>query len=193
MLIGISGKIGSGKDTLAMMLQEYAKDFEIHIEQKRFADKLKLITSVLTDAPILDCHTQEGKKKLIPIFNMTIGQIQQKLGTEAMRNGFDKDVWVKALLSGYDPLIHNWVISDTRFKNEADIIKNTDGYLIRLEGDPANVRETSDRDMNHISETDLDNYERFDVIYHNSSSLYDLQKFAERTIKKLYIVNKQIN
>jgi hypothetical protein len=191
MLIGISGKIGSGKDTLAMMLQEYAKDFDIKIEQKRFADKLKKIASILTDASIEDCYTQEGKNKLIPVFNMTIGQIQQKLGTEAMRNGFDKDVWVKALLSGYDPLMNNWVISDVRFKNEADFIKNADGYLIRLEGDPAKVRALSDRDMTHVSETDLDSYPNFDIIYHNSNSLYDLQKFAERTIKTLYIINKQ--
>jgi hypothetical protein len=176
MIIGISGKIGSGKDTAAQIIMDLNPKFE----KKSFAFKLKQIVALLTGTTLEDNLTQEGKLKHIDEFNMNLGKIQQVIGTQALRDSFDIDVWIKSLFVDYKqsngeyPL---WVISDVRFKNEANYIKKMGGILIRLEGDPSKVRENSNRDLNHLSETDLDNYDKFDYIYQNITSLEELKNF----------------
>jgi hypothetical protein len=47
---------------------------------------------------------------------------------------------------------------------KANAIKTAGGIIIRLEGDPMNVRANSKRDLFHPSEIELDNYTDFD--YH---------------------------
>ena len=44
MVIGVSGKIGSGKDTIGKIIQNLTND---HWEIKKYADKLKVITCLL--------------------------------------------------------------------------------------------------------------------------------------------------
>src|SRR5208282_4984324 len=100
-LIGISGKIGSGKDTLAQMIM---KNFpELNFQQKSFAYKLKQIVAILSGTTIDENLTQEGKQRHIPEWGMTLGQMQQVIGTECIRNHFDQNAWVKALFIDYTP------------------------------------------------------------------------------------------
>jgi len=193
MIIGISGKIGSGKDTAAQIIMDLNPKFE----KKSFAFKLKQIVALLTGTTLEDNLTQEGKLKHIDEFNMNLGKIQQVIGTQALRDSFDIDVWIKSLFVDYKqsngeyPL---WVISDVRFKNEANYIKKMGGILIRLEGDPSKVRENSNRDLNHLSETDLDNYDKFDYIYQNITSLEELKNFLLEAVfqKNWYLYSKKI-
>jgi len=57
-IISISGKIGSGKDTVAQMIQDIQpKTWEV----KKFAGKLKQIVSLLTGIPVEDLEKQEVK------------------------------------------------------------------------------------------------------------------------------------
>lgn len=183
MLIGISGKIGSGKDTLAELIIKNDPSFV----QKRFADKLKEIVMILGGVSHEDAYSQEGKNKFVKEFGMTIGQMQQTLGTEVF-GAWDEETWIKALFSGYGSdqgsRKPNWVISDVRFKNEADRIKLHGGILIRLNGDPAKVRENSNRDLNHASETSLDEYPHFDYVYNNDISLNALESFAKHVLER---------
>jgi hypothetical protein len=157
MIIGISGKIGSGKDTLAGLIIKNAP--HRHFKIAKFADKLKQICSILSGLPIGDMYSEEGKQKFLTQFNLTVGELQQKIGTEVMRDSFDTNVWVKALFGSYDPDRDNWIITDVRFPNEADACVQHEAFMFRIEGDPAGVRENSTRNMNHPSETSLDNYD----------------------------------
>lgn len=61
-LIGISGKAGSGKNTVASLLQEIDHSFE----QKAFAAKLKEVCSILTGIPAHIFEDQEFKKETMP-------------------------------------------------------------------------------------------------------------------------------
>lgn len=85
-IIGISGRIGSGKDTLASIIQYLTHEYEIHgqIVQtyeeflnlkysqdafnwkiKKFAGKLKQMVSLLTGIPVEDLEKQEVKDSIL--------------------------------------------------------------------------------------------------------------------------------
>ena len=175
-IIGISGKIGSGKTTFSNLLAEnLQKNYKVRFIN--FADKLKEICFILTGHRGL---TQEDKQVFLPDWNKTVGQILQQLGTEVMRDNFDSDVWVKSTLSEIkrDEETDIFIIGDCRFENEANAIKNSGGILFRINGDPANIRKNSTRDLNHASETSLDNYDKFDYIMENNSTIDDLSKWS---------------
>lgn len=183
MIIGISGKIGSGKTTLSNILIQKLAKRGIKAEEKSFAHKLKEITSILTGFPVEEMYTHEGKNRFINSFGMTIGQMQQKIGTEVMRDNFDQDVWIKALFNSYkDGEV--WIISDVRFENEANaILQHPNHRLIRLNGDPVGVNKESTRDKAHASETSLDNFGRFTNIFDNRiSDIKFINDYAEAIV-----------
>jgi dephospho-CoA kinase len=180
MIIGISGKIGSGKDTLAQMIMEQDPTFTAH----KFADKLKQIAILLTG--FHDQWSREGKNIFLEPWSMTVGELQQRLGTEAIRNGLHPRAWILALFADYCPKL-NWIITDVRFPNEVLAILGYGGILVRLNG-----REVIEgRDRNHLSETALDGYGRFDVVVDNSGSLDKLRSYVPDILNLVY--SKQRN
>lgn len=75
----------------------------------------------------------------------------------------------------------NWVISDVRFPNEAEAIKNKNGILIRLN---RNIRLESI----HESETALNNYDDWDYVIDNNGTIEDLiEKIKQILIKEKII------
>jgi hypothetical protein len=170
LIIGISGKIGSGKDTFAKKLQETTNN---KFELKSFARKLKLMGAWLTGTEEHLWFSQEGKNINLPEWGMTIGEYQQKLGTEAIRKGLHTETWVLSLMADLTPN-SNWIITDVRFPNEADAIKNRGGLVVRINGDPNGTRAASKRDLTHASETSLDNYKDFDYVFTNLPPIENL-------------------
>lgn len=115
MIIGISGRAGSGKDTLgSLIVKEAGSMWEI----KKFAGKLKQIASILTGIPVEKFEDQDFKETNLgeewnqPMFGlgkpevkkipMKVRTFLQLLGTEAMRFGLHGDTWVNALFADYD-------------------------------------------------------------------------------------------
>ena len=189
MIIGVSGYSGSGKDLVGTMIQFLASrnnakvsledilDFPINHqywleeqsgwEIKKWAGKLKTIASMLTGIPVEKFEDQEFKKTdLGPEWDMTVRDFLQKLGTDAVRNGLHTNAWVNALIADYTNE-SKWVITDTRFPNEAEAIRKKDGILIRVER--PGVKPIN----NHPSETGLDDY-TFDHVIKNNGSIEDL-------------------
>jgi cytidylate kinase len=177
-LIGISGKIGSGKDTLADFIMKHAP-----FEKKSFAEKIKKTGAYLTGTAVELWYTQEGKNVFLPEWDMTIGEFQQKLGTDAARVGLHDKTWIISLFADLKPT-SQWLIKDLRFKNEAYAIKERDGIVLRINGDPAKIRENSKRDLTHISETDLDDFSEWDGVYSNVGSLENLETYAKLVLAK---------
>ena len=185
MIISISGKIGSGKDTVADIIQSI--DISRKWEVKKWAGKLKQVATLLTGIPMEKWEDQEFKKtELGPEWGMTVRDLLQKLGTDAMRNGLHENTWVNALMSEYlattittginewdyweEDVLPNWIVTDTRFPNEVKAIKEKGGILIKIERDTSNTIGTG-----HISETALDDYTEWDYVIDNNGSLLDLR------------------
>jgi len=216
MIIGISGRIGSGKDTVGNIIQYLTfckhynrtdlsyKDFTNSIgwvptwEIKKFAGKLKQIASLLTGIPVEDFEDQEFKKSYlggewgtvesnplnaVPVFEdiafnhlMSVRELLQKLGTEAIRDGLHPNAWVNALMceykrpkmSEYNP--SNWIITDVRFPNELEAVKDVKGLTLKVVR-PVKKSKTTAR--LHPSETSLDKAE-FDYEIINDGSIEDL-------------------
>ncbi len=146
-LIGISGKMGSGKTTLAMDLIKLYPNYQ----KKSFAEKPRNIVAYMT-------NTTFNKTTYLPKYDKTMSLFLQEFATH-VRN-VEPDIWVHSLFADWanDSL---WIIDDVRFPNEADEIRRRGGILIRLR-DTFLISEDG-RDKTHISETALDDY-KFDIV-----------------------------
>jgi hypothetical protein len=214
-ILGISGKIGSGKDCLAELITKnankvYAEEImglpsilsyalqkikPIRVHKKSFAYKLKQTVSLVSGHPMrlvkpnvfankVYDYNQDDKNLMVESFGLTIGQMLQIVGTDCMRNHLHTNTWINALFSDVDKMKNNdiWLITDVRFKNEAKAIKDNNGLLIRINGDPLDIRKNSTRDLKHQSETDLDKYTGFDMIIDNNGTLKDLEEIVHDDI-----------
>lgn len=162
-IIAISGKIGSGKDTVVDMIIDKYPIFQ----RRSFALKLKKVVSVITNTTLEQNISQTGKSYIPQGFTDSLGQLQQKIG-EGIKSLISEDIWVNCLLESGLPDFT--IITDCRHVIEADMIKKRGGYIIRIEGDPIGIRKINkaNRDLNHRSEIDLDDYDKFDYMIDNS-------------------------
>lgn len=144
--IGLSGKMCSGKSTVAQYLVEHHGFVEMC-----FASKLKGIHK--------DLFNNQGKDR----------ETLQLVG-ERMRQ-VDPDVWVRYIYRRI-PINTDVVISDVRYQNEARTLKEAGFILIRLNIEPKIQRQRvqklygklHDAAYEHISETDLDDYTEWDYV-----------------------------
>lgn len=189
MIIGISGKAGSGKDTAAKMLEVlYAnpdisyEDFAnrkyknfADIQVMHFADILKETVRVLFGIGEWETNTQEGKKVTISWIGKTVRELLQKVG-QGLRDAIDPDLWIKALFANTEGW-SNYIIADVRYPNELEAIKERDGVLIRINRNGAGAG-------NHSSETALDDYNDWDLIIDNNSTKEDLFNVLKKIIQE---------
>ena len=179
MIIGISGKAGSGKDTAAKMLEVLYANPDISYEDfanKRyknfadiqivhFADSLKETAQVLFRIGEWETNTQEGKKTTINWIGKTVRELLQGRG-QGLRDAIDPNLWVKILFANTEGW-SNYIIADVRYPNEVYAIKKRNGVLIRIDRKGAGAG-------NHSSETALDDYKEWDVHIENNGSIEDL-------------------
>lgn len=218
-LISISGLAGSGKDTVGQIIQwltsdmskldnftfeEWLKfskeDYEHEWEIKKFATPLKHIATILTGVPFKSWEDQEFKKQYMgDEWGMTYREFLQNLGTDAIRNGLHKEVWVNALFSRFKEVkimfrgkvskvllpYPNWIITDTRFKNELKAVKDRNGITIKVER--PDMYSSQSTLLAHSSETDLDNIE-FDYVIINDAGISELIKKVKEIITKENII-----
>lgn len=133
--------------------------------------------------------------------DMTVREFLQLLGTEAIRNGLHTNAWVNALFADYkqepdyqvgttpenlkwqEGDFPNWLITDTRFPNEAQAIKDRGGIVVRVNR-PVKGIENQQTVQLHPSETSLDDWE-FDYVIDNSGSLEDLKKKVKELLNNI--------
>ena len=142
MIIGLVGFIGSGKDTAA----DYLVNFH-GFRRESFAATLKDAVADIFgwDRTLIEGRTTESRewrecqddwwsKRLgMPI---TPRWILQQWGTEVCRQGFHDDIWIASLENKIRKTNDNMVITDVRFPNEINAIKNSGGKVFRVKRGP---------------------------------------------------------
>lgn len=138
MIIGFVGFIGSGKDTAA----DYLVNFH-GFRRDSFASTLKDAVSYIFgwDRTLLEGRTKESREwreQVDEWWSQRLGQtitprwILQHWGTEVCRNGFHNDIWIASLENKIRKTHDHVVITDVRFPNEIDAIKQAGGKVFRI-------------------------------------------------------------
>lgn len=162
MLIGVVGKKFSGKDTMSNYLRaKYSfLTYAYALPLKQTCKTLFLLSEDQMNDPELKEHIDTR-------WNKTPRELLQFLGTDIMRNQFDKNFWIKYFNSWYENnKTRRIVVSDCRFQNEVDAILDKGGVVVKV------VRKSDDKDS-HESEQLIDQITGIHYVIHNDSSLAD--------------------
>lgn len=186
-IIGLSGFARSGKDEAAKVLVE-----GFGFTQVAFADKLREMLYQLN--PIVDQRKFIGMdldehndtvyvQDVIDKFGWNgykethwgseIRRLLQRLGTEAGRQTLWDTIWIDAAFAGL-PEDAKVVVSDARFFNEFDAIRERGGKIWRIER--KGIGPTND----HPSETEAPNYQHFDYTFYNDGTLAEFRSDVVR-------------
>jgi hypothetical protein len=191
LLIGLGSKARQGKDYVAKYMQELFPEIKTY----SFANELKKHCrdnhdEIETAFRLAKQYKGTIAKKDDPIYGYT--PILQWYGTEVVR-AKSPDHWVHVIsdrIATERPEIA--IITDVRFPNEANYIKNHDGYLvevIRVKADGSRYLDPG-RDPNHPSETALDDYLGFDfTIRVKDGDLDSLKAKAKAVMANILIVH----
>lgn len=133
LLIGLAGTARSGKSTAADHLVRNHL-----LEHYAFADPLR---SGLMEIFNLDPDDFEGERKEQPLawLGRSPRELMQSMGTEWAREMVHPDVWVKIAEQNLNYLqnslssVVGFVVSDVRFENEAEFIRQRGGTIIHIE------------------------------------------------------------
>ena len=199
MIIGVCGLIGSGKGTVADILQNNNGFVKLS-----FADSLKDAVSVVFgwDRALLEGDTAESREwrerrdpwwaDRLGYADLTPRWVLQMWGTEVCREGFHRDIWIASMERKIQQAIltcaENYttpkiVIPDTRFPNEIEMIQRMDGQVwwIKRGEDPAWVRKYL---KNQQPPEDIHPSEwqwlgsRFDLTIHNNGTIATLESLV---------------
>lgn len=115
-------------------------------------------------------------------------EVLQIIGTDLCRNILDKDYHVKATLSQIQRSdIDRWVISDGRFKNERDSVRELGGYNVLLVDE-----EKPNYTGTHESERDLGDHGEYDYILY-SNKIKGLGDLEEKVYNMLLDLQVEIS
>jgi|SRR5690606_4006020 len=154
LLVGLSGKAGAGKDSLARFLVQDHGFVRIALADPvrealyRLDPLIGEGSTCLTDA--VDSFGWDRIKR-----NPEVRGLMQRMGTEVGREMFGAEFWTDLAVERIAYALHhrrNVVVTDVRFVDEAERLRNIGGQIVRIERpdlEPVN---------DHPSETDLDEY-----------------------------------
>lgn len=200
MIIGICGFIGSGKDTVA----DYLVNFH-EFRRESFANTLKDAVAAVFgwDRTLLEGRTKEAREwreqvdpwwaERLAMPTLTPRWVLQYWGTEVCRKGFHDDIWIASLENKLRNSKDNVVISDCRFPNEIQSIRDAGGKIVWVQrgelpdwydtaveanlGHNYAVQDLKMRKI-HASETAWVGTE-FDTVIDNNRSIDDLYQQAK--------------
>jgi dephospho-CoA kinase len=182
MLIGITGKIGSGKSTAASYLQK-----QHDLMEYSMAGPLKKIGAAFGFTQEQLYGTQEQKLQIHPYWGISSREFLQKVGTELFREQLPKvlpnmkikrTIWCEIFRLDCQTHDYGVVVSDVRFLDEVDTIHEMGGTVIRI------VRPGLDESSTHRSELEMDSI-KADYTIVNDGTLNDLYSRLDTCIEEI--------
>lgn len=178
MIVGVNGVSESGKDSIGRICVEEwgCKPLAFATRMKEFAlavnpwvpidpllvDKIESRGQIIRLRALVEKVGWDAAKK-----NPEVRRLLQHIGTEGGRKTLDEALWIKQV----SPLVRgkwNYVITDVRFLNEAEFIRNHGGIVVRVE------RPGYGPALGHVS--DVHDAALWDEVIHNNGTLDDLRK-----------------
>lgn len=189
-LIGLTGLKGSGKSQAAKALinigyheDAYAKDLKDMVYRIQ-GICVPIPPGLIADDPpylsyqnTVDILGLDQAKNEIP----QVRKILQTFGTDVIRNYVGADFWVDRVRERAEHAIQNnipYVITDIRFPNEAKLIKDLNGHIVRIER-PSQKSKDQHQSETHISSLPVDH-----IIYNNSTISHLHQKMLDFATNK---------
>lgn len=191
-LIGLSGKAGAGKDTVFTVVRELAARAGCSAVRDAFADRLK--ESAAAALGIVSggwefCNDLKDRGEVVwdlpdlAETRLTGRQFLQYYGTEAHRDVFGDDFWIRAVLPnpsaaffGRKDRFDLLVVTDVRFDNEAQAIKECGGEMWRVDRWGAGAAASGHASEGGIAE------ELIDRVIDNNGSMLDLRHHTARAL-----------
>ena len=168
-LIGISGKAHSGKDTVAdILVNRYG------FIKMAFADSLKGLVQQHYGFKKEDLWTDYKTEEVRRILQGTGELIKSLEGDNFWIHQVQEKMVYRSMTAGWIPRV---VISDVRFQNEKNFIKGCSGITIKIER-PDN--EAVECNPEHISEQEL---QGFDYVVVNRQGLEELEWKIDEVMK----------
>lgn len=163
-LIGITGKAGSGKDTVAAYLKDH-----YNFESVAFAEPIRDCVRALFGLED-KCFQHPDKEVVLPGYGKSPRQIMQTLGTDWGRVCVNQDLWL--ILAGKEiKKLHsqgyNVVITDVRFENEVEYIRKRGGVIWHV------ARASAGTPHGHVSEAGVA-FADGDEMIDNNGALHSL-------------------
>jgi hypothetical protein len=167
-LIGLMGRAGTGKDTVRSILEQ-----DFGAEGIAFADPIRSMLGALLSEHGFSTewmYQREKKEQPIPGLGFSYRHLVQTLGTEWGRS-VDPDFWLRIATARVSALTASGatiiVVSDVRFPNEADWIKQQGGELWGI------VRDMAEPVRDHESEREVSTIDP-DQFIDNNGTVEDL-------------------
>lgn len=173
-IIAFSGTVGSGKDTAGDYLVE-----KHGWKKLTFAEPLKLGIKHLFGLTDEQLYDPQLKEVVDEDWGMSPREMMQKVGTDLLREHIDDNMFVTTMIKRVmevdkDDTVKGIVITDVRFENEAAMVKEMYGKVVRL------VRPDEEPRTKHYKHASEQNLPDYDVLLKNAGSkeeLYDALDF----------------
>lgn len=147
-LIGLHGRMGSGKDTAAALIKERYSTLQDNgsaiVATAAFADPLKRACFEMFGGDLKNYFgTQKDKEKELPFWKEQLGDkwgtyrdILQQYGTQVIREHLHQDFWIMCMQRRIETAKAEgagiFIITDLRFPNEAKMIKALGGHIVHV-------------------------------------------------------------
>lgn len=194
LIIGITGKLGTGKDYITNhIIKPTLKSLGLEYIHIAFADTIKIHVMATHNIPFEECYIQktDQTRKLL----QTVGTSQREI---------NPNIWINHVKAWIDIQesrgVKAIILSDCRFLNEYEFIQNKGGIIIQVIAPNRNherLLQESNGDMDiyrsistHISETDLEAIQPDMTIHNDTNDIMNIETIQQELILHIPFQNQ---